>query len=114
VRIHFAVLRVIIFVVLARAYSFAEAQKIFKRVVIYSYAGGLGGGSNTLVTIRRRGSKYLLNGQPVSTIQVQSLAAALSAAPLTGPDMTNLGITNEWLASKVESEWPRLRTGGGS
>ena len=46
-RIHLAVLRVIVFVVLARSCSFAEAQKIVKRVVIYSYAGGLGGGSNT-------------------------------------------------------------------
>ncbi len=112
-RIQFAVLRLVVFVVLARTCSFAEAQKIVKRVVIYSYAGGLGGGSNTLVTIQRKGSKYLLNGQPVSAVQVQSLVDALSAPPLTKMDMTNLGITNEWLASKVESEWPRLRTGGG-
>ena len=55
------------FVVLASSCSFAQTQKIVKRVVIYSYAGGLGGGFNTL---QRRGSKYLLNGQPVSTVQV--------------------------------------------
>jgi hypothetical protein len=109
VRIHLAVLRFIVFVVLASSCSFAEAQKIVKRVVIYSYAGGLGGGSNTLVTIQRRGSKYLLNGQPVSTVQVQSLAAALSAAPLTKLDMTSLSITDEWLTSKVESQWSSVR-----
>ena len=109
-RIHFAVLRVIVFVVLARSCSFAEAQKIVKRVVIYSYAGGLGGGSNTLVTIQRKRGKYFSNGRPVSTLQVESLAAALSAPPLTKPDMTNLGITYEWLASKVESQRPGVRT----
>jgi hypothetical protein len=69
----------------------------------------LGKSYNTSVAIQRRGGKYLSNGQPVSTLQVQSLAAALSAAPLTGPDMTNFGITYEWLASKVESQWPRAR-----
>ncbi len=103
-RIHLAVLRFIVFVVLASSCSFAEAQKIVKRVVIHSSAGGLGGGSNTLVVIQRRRGKYLLNGQPVSAVQVQSLAVALSAAPLTKPDMANLGITYEWLTSKVESQ----------
>jgi len=67
VRIQFAVLRIIVFVVLAKTCPLAEAQKIVKRVVIYSYAGGLGAGFNTL---QRRGSKYLLNGQPVNTVQV--------------------------------------------
>lgn len=110
-RIQFAVLRVIVFVVLARTCSFAEAQKIVKRVVIQSAAGGLEAGSNTLVTIRRRGSKYLLNGQPVSAVQVQSLVDALSAPPLTKMDMTNLGITHEWLASKAESQWPLAQPG---
>lgn len=108
-RIHLAVLRVVVFVVLARTCSFAEAQKIVKRVVIYSYAGFLEGGSNTQVVIQRKGSKYLLNGQPVSTVQVQSLAAALSAAPLTKLDMTSLSITDEWLTSKVESQWSSVR-----
>ncbi len=103
-RIQFAVLRVIVFVVLARTCSFAEAQKTVKRVVIYSYAGGLGGDSNTLVTIQRKRNKFLSNGRPVSAVQVQSLVDALSAPPLLKPDMTNLGITQEWLASKVESQ----------
>ena len=103
-RIYLAVLRFIVFVVLARSCSFAEAQKIVKRVVIYSNAGGLGGGSNTLVVIQRRGGKFLLNGRPVSAVQVQSLVVALSAPPLTKLDMANLGITYEWLASKVESQ----------
>ncbi|HET8887771.1 MAG TPA: hypothetical protein VFQ41_02635 [Candidatus Angelobacter sp.] len=121
-RIHLAVLRVIVFVVLARACSFAEAQKIVKRVVIHSSVGSLEAGLNTLLVIQRkrgkflskntlgviqpRGRKYLSNGQPVSAVQVQSLVAALSAAPLTKLDMTNLGITNEWLASNVQSQWP--------
>ena len=74
-----------------------EAQKIVKCVMIYSYAGGLGGGSNTVVTIQRKGNKYLVNGQPVNAVQVQSLAAALSAAPLIGLNMTSLSITEEWL-----------------
>jgi hypothetical protein len=109
VRIHLAVLRVIVFVVLARACSFAEAQKIVKRVVIYSYSGGLGGGSNTQVVIQRKGDKFLSDGRPVSAVQVQSLVAAFSAPPLTKVDMTNLGITDEWLASKAESQWPPAR-----
>jgi hypothetical protein len=109
VRIHLAVLRVIVFVVLARACSFAEAQKIVKRVVIHSSAGGLGGSLNTLTVIQRTGDKFLSNGQPVSTAHVQFLVAALSAAPLTKLDMTNLGIAYEWLTSKVESQWPRVR-----
>jgi hypothetical protein len=130
VRIHFVVLRIIIFVVLARACSFAEAQKIVKRVVIHSSSGGLEAGYSTLVIIQRKGGKFiqrgentfiqqeggkfiqrkgdkfLSNGQPVSAVQVQSLVDALSAPPLTRMDMTNLGITHEWLASKVESQWP--------
>ena len=108
-RIHLAVLRFIVFVVLASSCSFAEAQKMVKRVVIYSYAGGLGGGSNTVVTIQRRRGKFLSNGRPVSTLQVQSLVDALSAPPLPEPDMANLGITYEWLTSKVESQRPRVR-----
>jgi hypothetical protein len=40
---------------------------------------------------------------------VQSLAAALSAAPLTKLDMTSLSITDEWLTSKVESQWSSVR-----
>ena len=103
-RIQFAVLQIIVFVVLARTCSFAEAQKIVKRVMIYSYAGGLGGGSNTLITIQRKRNKFLSNSRPVSAVQVQSLVDALSAPPLLKPDMTNLGITQEWLASKVESQ----------
>ena len=108
-RIHLAVLRVILFVVLAKWCSFAEAQKIVKRVVIHSSAGGLGGGSNTLVVIQRKGGKFLSDGRLVSAVQVQSLVDALSAAPLTKLDTTNLGITNEWLASKVESQWSSVR-----
>jgi hypothetical protein len=109
VRIYFAVLRVIVFVVLARACSFAEAQKIVKRVVIQSAAGGLGGGSNTLVVIQRKGGKFLSDARPVSAVQVQSLVAALSAAPLTELNMTSLSITDEWLASKVDSQWSSVR-----
>jgi hypothetical protein len=106
VRVHLALLRVILFVVLARWCSFAEAQKIVKRVVIHSSVGSLGWGSDTTVVIKRKRGKYLSSGRPVSAVQVQSLAAALSAPPLTWLDMANLGITSEWLASKVESQWP--------
>lgn len=110
--IHFAVLRVILFVALATWCSFAEAQKIVKRVMIHSSLSGLEGGTNTLVVIKRKGGKFLSNtrvvewtwergkllkflstGRPVSAGQVQVLAAALSAPPLTEPDMRNLGIT---------------------
>ncbi len=124
-RIHLAVLRVIVFVVLASSCSFAEAQKIVKRVVIHSSEGGLGEGYSTLVIIQRKGDKFiqrkgdkfiqrkgdkfLSNGQPVSAVQVQALVEALSAPPLTWLDMANLGITNEWLASKVESQWSSVR-----
>ena len=103
-RMDLTVLRVIIFVVLARLCSFAEAPKIVKRVVIYSSMYNLGRSYDTAVIIQRKGGKYLSSGRPVSAVQVQSLVDALSAAPLTGPDMTNLGITDEWLASKVESQ----------
>lgn len=102
VRIRFAVLRVIVFVFLARACSFAEAQKIVERVVIHSSAGGLGSALSTRVVIQRKGGKFLSNGQPVSAVQVQSLVEALSAAPMTRLDLKNLGITDEWLAAKVE------------
>lgn len=108
-RIHLAVLRVIVFVVLAGSCSFTEAQKIVKRVVIYSAEGGLGGSLNTHVVIQRTRGKFLSNGQPVNTLQVQSLVAALSAAPLTELNMTSLSITEEWLTSKVESQWARVR-----
>ncbi len=105
-RIHPAVLRIIVFVVLARSCSFAEAQKIIKRVAIQSSMDSLGRGSKTTVVIKRKRGKYLSSGRPVSAVQVQSLAAALSAAPLTQPDMTNLGINYEWVTSKVESQRP--------
>ena len=135
-RIQFAVLRIIIFVVLARVCSLAEAQKIVKRVVINSAAGGLGGGVGTRVVIKRKGDKFLTravfysitigqpNGlktrvvkkreggkllskdRPVSVALVQSLVDALSAAPMV-PDSKNLGITDEWLAAKIESLRPR-------
>ncbi len=139
-RIQRAVLRAIVFVVLARACSFAEAQKIVKRVVIHSSAGGLGSGLSTVVVIERKGDQFLSNtrmveiystsrglktrvmkqkgnksldkDRPVSAVQVQSLVAALAAAPLTKLDTANLGITNEWLASKVESQWPPPELGG--
>lgn len=136
-RIQFAVLRIIIFVVLARACSLAEAQKIVKRVVINSAAGGLGSGLSTVVVIKRKGDQFLSNtrmveiystsrglktrvmkqkgnksldkDRPVSAVQVQSLVDALSAAPLIGLNMTSLSITEEWLTSKVESQWSRVR-----
>ncbi len=139
-RIQRAVLRAIVFVVLARACSFAEAQKIVKRVVIHSSAGGLGSGLSTVVVIKRKGDQFLSNtrmveiystsrglktrvmkqkgnksldkDRPVSAVQVQSLVAALSAAPLTELDMTNLGITQEWLASNFKSQWPPARARG--
>jgi hypothetical protein len=103
VRIDRAVLRVIIFVVLAGSCSFAEAQKTVKRVVINSSAGGLGGALNSLVVIQRKGGKLLSDGRPVSSVHVQSLVDALSAAPMIVPDSKNLGITDEWLAAKIES-----------
>lgn len=136
-RIQFAVLRIIVFVVLARTCSFAEAQKIVKRVVIQSGAGGLEASLNTRVVIKRKGSKFLTravfysitigqpNGlktrvvkkreggkllskdRPVSAVQVQALVDALSAAPMIVPDSKNLGITDEWLAAKIESLRPR-------
>jgi hypothetical protein len=106
VRIHFAVLRIIIFAILARACSFAEAQKIVKRVVIHSSAGGLRGVLHTVVVIKRKGGKFLSNGRPVSAVQVQFLVDALSAAPMIVPDSKNLGITDEWLAAKTESLRP--------
>lgn len=134
-RIQFAVLRIIVFVVLARACSLAEAQKIVKRVVINSGAGGLGGGLSTVVVIQRKGDQFLSNtrmveiystsrglkarvmkqngdkslfkDRPVSAVQVQALVEALSAAPMTVPDSKNLGITDEWLAAKIESLRPR-------
>ena len=95
-------------------------------MVIHSSEGGLGGGYSTLVIIERKGDKFiqrkgntfiqqkegkfLSNGHPVSAVQVQSLVDALSAPPLTRMDMTNLGITHEWLASRVESQWSLVRS----
>jgi hypothetical protein len=134
VRIHLSMLRVVVFVILAGSCSFAEAQKIVKRVVIHSSEGGLGAGYSTLVIVQRKGdkfiqrkgnifirqkegkfiqkkeSKFLSNGRPVSAVLVQSLVNALSAPPLTGMDMTNLGITQEWLAANVESQWSLIRS----
>ena len=130
VRLHFAVLRIIIFVVVAGACSSAEAQKTVMRVVIDSGSGGLGGGGRIRVVIKRKGDQFLRrvvlyaisvgqpNGiktrvvkregdRPVSTVQVQSLVDALSAASMPRPELKNFGITKEWLAAKVESQKPR-------
>lgn len=104
VQIDSAVLRALLFVVLATWCSPAEAQKTVKRVVIYTAQGGLGASESQIVSIQRIGDKFLANGRPVSAVQVQSLAAALSAAPRAEPDMANLGITDEWL--RVESQRP--------
>ncbi|HEV8492545.1 MAG TPA: hypothetical protein VGR76_09745, partial [Candidatus Angelobacter sp.] len=134
-RIHSGVLRIIIFVILARTCSFAEAQKTVKRVVIHSSSGGLESGLSTRIVIKRKGDNFLSNtrmveiystsrgfktrvmkqkgnksldkDRPVSVALVQSLLDALSAAPMTRPDLKNFGITKEWLAAKVESQQPR-------
>jgi hypothetical protein len=105
VRIHPVVRRVIFVAVVATWCSFAQAQKIVQSVDIRSHWGGLGRPENFTFRIQRKGKRFL-SFDPVRAAQIQALVAALSAPPLTKPEMSNLGITNHWLRSKVHSQLP--------
>jgi hypothetical protein len=85
----------------------AQSQKAVRTVEIHTGWGGLGTPQKQVVTIQREQNKFVADGKPVRTTQVQALVAALSAVPVTKPDLANLGITPTWLKANVASQMPR-------
>ena len=59
-----------------------------------------------MVTIQCKGTQFTSNGKSVNTDMVRALVSALSAEPVTKPEMTNLGITPEWLKANLSSQKP--------
>ena len=85
------IVRVLLLVLLAGPISVAETQKNVKAIEIRTGWGGLGAPQKNLVTIRRKDNEFISNGKSVSADKVQALVSALSAEPVTRPEMTNLG-----------------------
>lgn len=69
--------------------------------------GGLRTPQRNVVTIQRKDNRFVSNGKSVSADQVKALVTALSAEPVTNPEMTNLGITPAWLKANLASQKPR-------
>ncbi|MGC1648891.1 MAG: WG repeat-containing protein [Candidatus Sulfotelmatobacter sp.] len=101
------IVRVLLLVLLAGPISVAETQKNVKAIEIRTGWGGLGAPQKNLVTIRRKDNEFISNGKSVSADKVQALVSALSAEPVTRPEMTNLGITTAWLKANLASQKPK-------
>lgn len=101
------ILRVLLLVLLTVPISVGQAQKSVKAIEIRTGWGGLGAPQKNVVTIQRKGDEFISNGRSVSADKVQALVSALLAAPVTKPELTNLGITTEWLKTNVASQKPR-------
>jgi hypothetical protein len=91
-------------VVLAFFYLFstspraAQAQHIEKLVISSSW-GGLGKPGRSSITVEHKDDHYLERGRRVPVAKMAFLESALKAPVLTKPDLDNLGISTEWLAS---------------
>jgi hypothetical protein len=101
------IVHVLLLALLAGPISVAEAQKNVKAIEIRTGWGGLGAPQKNLVTIQRKDSEFISNGKSVSADKVQALVSALSAEPVTKPEMTSLGINTAWLKANLASQKPR-------
>jgi hypothetical protein len=101
------IVHVLLLALLAGPISVAEAQKNVKAIEIRTGWGGLGAPQKNLVTIQRKDNEFISNGKSVSADKVQALVSALSAEPVTKPEMTSLGINTAWLKANLASQKPR-------
>jgi hypothetical protein len=101
------IVHVLLLALLAGPISVAEAQKSVKAIEIRTGWGGLGAPQKNLVTIQRKDNEFISNGKSVSADKVQALVSALSAEPVTKPEMTSLGINTAWLKANLASQKPR-------
>ncbi len=101
------ILHFLFLTVLAASISFAEGQKTVKAIEICNGWEGFGPPQNDMTTIQRKGNEFVSNDKSVSADKVRALVSALSAEPVGKPEMTNLGITREWLTAKLPSQKPR-------
>ena len=105
--IYLAVFRLLLLSSLIVFSCASEAQKDVRLIEIHSGWGGLGTPQKAAISIKRKDNRFVRDGKPVSATQVQALVTALLAAPVTKPDMANLGVTPSWLRTKVASQRPR-------
>jgi len=80
----------------------AQHDDSVKQIVIESRWRGMGEpADSTLVVQNRNGSLYLEDKQ-IESGKIDDLLAALKAAALPAPQVTNLGITADWLRQNVK------------
>jgi hypothetical protein len=100
------VLRLLLFLAMITFGYASDAQKNVSLIEIRSGWGGLGTPQNAIVSIKRTKEGFVCNGKLVNEALVKELIRALTAARIAKPDLTNLGITQEWLRAKVASQRP--------
>lgn len=93
----------------------SQTDKSVREIVIHSHWGGLGNPQDAAVTISGSAHDFQRDGKPVESTLVQALVSAAGAVPISKPDSANLGITREWLQSRLASVQDRMpRSTGGA
>jgi hypothetical protein len=103
-----AIICLLLFSVMITCGYASDVNKGINLIEIRGRWGGLGTPQSAVVTIKRTKKGFVCNGKRVNEALVQALVTTLSALPITKPDMTNLGITREWLMAHAATHKPRL------
>ena len=74
-----------------------------KQVVISSGWGGLGASQKSELTVRNENGIFKQGHRQIELAAIEALVSALEAAPVEKPDLTNLGVTQSWLAENEDS-----------
>lgn len=99
-----AIYRVLVAVLVAIAASPVSlgSDVAVRHISIASRWGGLGASQDTELSIENRGGVFYSGRKRIDSEAVASLVSALRGNAVDKPELTNLGITAEWLAANAD------------
>lgn len=77
------------------------------QITIHSAWGGLGTPRNVEITITRNQDGFMRDGKAVDKALVNGLLEALTSPRIAKPEMSNMGISDDWLRANVAHQEPR-------
>jgi hypothetical protein len=74
-----------------------------RQVIISSGWDGLGSSQKSELTVRNENGTFKQGHRQIELAAIEALVSALEAVPVEKPDLTNLGVTQSWLAENEDS-----------
>jgi hypothetical protein len=89
-------------ILLCSAWASGQTPQV-RLIQIKSYWAGLGPSAASELVMRKEGGSFRLENRIVDSRLISEFVSRLNEAPLPHPEMSNLGITQEWLYAKSKT-----------